>query len=190
MPVTQKKGVWSPRPTEWGTGRIISLRPRGSRAASRNLITSSSLAAGTTMAVWSSVRGMIGERRVLLCLASLLQCAILSRRLQWLDIHRKRGHGSTLYVISCGTMHRHHGVFRSAVNLTVKLHEHRMSLICCVLREIGFCGFCDCSLDEFGRRLLSFVSWRIESRLLTWQLRHHCEKVIMSLGTRVGPTVP
>jgi len=43
--------------------------------------------------------------------------------------------------IPYSSTHRHHGVFRSAVNLTVKLPEHCISLICCILMEIGFCGW-------------------------------------------------
>jgi hypothetical protein len=58
-PVTQKKGVLSPSPTEVGIGRIHSRRPRGSRAARRNLTTSSSLEIGTTRVVWSIERGMV-----------------------------------------------------------------------------------------------------------------------------------
>lgn len=39
--------------------------------------------------------------------------------------------------------HRRYGVFRSAVNLTAKLQEHRMILVCCVFGV---------ATNEFGRR--------------------------------------
>jgi hypothetical protein len=57
--VTQKKGVLSPKPTEVGTGRIHSRRPRGLRAARRKATVELSLEVGTTMLVWSIVRGIV-----------------------------------------------------------------------------------------------------------------------------------